>query len=104
MTEWHVYLVRTRLDTLYAGIATDVARRFAEHQQGGPLTAKYLRAKGPLQLVYQAKIGYQELARRVEWRIKNLPKPQKEQLVRTQPDTAILLELLRLSAKETLNQ
>ncbi len=34
MLDWHLYLVRCHDGSLYAGITTDVARRFAVHQDG----------------------------------------------------------------------
>ena len=50
-TTWSVYLVRCSDNSLYTGIATDVARRFAEHQAQGPKTARYLRGRAALTLV-----------------------------------------------------
>lgn len=82
---WSVYLVRCRGGALYAGIATDVARRFAEHEGGGPRAARFLRGRGPLRLVLQRRLGALGLALRVERAIKALPKPAKEALV-TDPD------------------
>ncbi|MEL7224766.1 MAG: GIY-YIG nuclease family protein [Cyanobacteria bacterium J06576_12] len=41
-SSWFLYLVRTRHNFLYTGIAVDVSKRFAEHQQGKK-GAKYLR-------------------------------------------------------------
>ena len=54
---WHLYIIRCGDDTLYTGITTDVARRFGEHECGGPKAAKYLRGRGPLRLVAQIKVG-----------------------------------------------
>ena len=79
--EWSVYLVRCRHGSLYTGIATDVARRFAEHQRSDGKAAKYLRGKGPLQLVFERAIGDRQLALSVERRIKKLPKARKEELI-----------------------
>ena len=42
---WHLYLLRCRDGSLYAGIATDVERRFREHAAGKG--AKYTRAHPP---------------------------------------------------------
>ena len=78
---WSVYLVRCRGGALYAGIATDVARRFAEHEAGGRRAARFLRGRGPLRLVLQRRLGALGLALRVERAIKALPKPDKETLV-----------------------
>ncbi len=77
MTTWSVYLIRCADGTLYTGIATDVARRFLEHQSGGPKAAKYTRGKGPLELVYQAEIGTRSEATKEELRIKALSRKQK---------------------------
>ena len=81
MADWHLYLIRTRSGALYTGITTDVPRRFAEHQAGGPQGAKYLRGRGPLRLVFSQKIGARSEAQRVEMRVKKLPKAAKEALV-----------------------
>ena len=35
MLDWHLYLVRCHDGSLYTGITTNVARRFAEHQPAG---------------------------------------------------------------------
>ena len=56
-------------------------RRFAQHQQNAGRGAKYLRGRGPLQLVFQKAIGSRGLALRVEGHVKNLPKARKETLV-----------------------
>lgn len=83
MTEsvWSVYLLRCRNGELYTGIATDVSRRLGEHQQSRGKGAKYLRGRGPLQLVFERSVGSRGLALRVERRIKRLKKTYKEQLI-----------------------
>ena len=45
MAEYYLYMIRTRRGALYTGITTDVDRRFAEHQAGGPKAARYLRGR-----------------------------------------------------------
>ena len=97
MQEWYIYLVRTRYGSLYTGVATDVARRLAEHEQANGRGAKYLRSKGPLELAYQMKIGDRALALKVERCVKNLSKEQKERIVTTTPAGEDLLRLLGLS-------
>ena len=88
MAEWNLYLVRCRDGSLYTGITTDVARRFAEHSKNNG--AKYLRGKGPLELVLQKKVIGRNLAQSLERKIKNLPRQKKEELI-TSP---VLLESL----------
>jgi len=81
MSDWYLYLIRCRNGSLYTGIATDVARRFAEHQGKGDAGAKYLRGRGPLTLVFQKKLGSRSLASKVENKVKKLPKAGKEKLI-----------------------
>ena len=83
MLDWHLYLVRCHDGSLYTGITTDVARRFAEHQGNGDTGAKYLRGRGPLVLVFQKKLGGRSLALGMESRVKKLSKARKEELIRT---------------------
>lgn len=92
--DWYLYLIRTRSGALYTGITTDVTRRLNEHAAGGRLTARSLRAKGPLQLVYSTCIGERSLALRLEYAIKRLPRSKKEILVASAPDRSNLLQLL----------
>jgi putative endonuclease len=97
---WHVYLVRCDDGSLYTGIATNVRRRLAEHQEGAPRGARRLRGRGPLELVFERAVGDRSLALRLERRIKRLPRPRKEELVE-RPDTiADLIELLRCGQEE----
>jgi len=83
MTEscWFLYLIRCRNGTLYAGISTDVSRRFAEHQAGPPKGARYLRGKGPLQLEFQSVAGDRSAATKLEIWVKGLPRTVKEEVV-----------------------
>ncbi len=82
MFDWHLYLVRCRDGSLYTGIATNIARRFAEHQGKGDEGAKYLRGRGPLMLVFQKKLGSRSLVLSVESKVKKLSKARKEKLIR----------------------
>lgn len=79
---WYLYLVRTASGSLYTGIATDVERRFAEHQAGAPKGARSLRGKGPLTLEFQVPAGDRSRASRLEWQVKRWPKTRKEALIR----------------------
>ena len=79
---WSVYLIRCKGGALYTGIATDVARRLAEHRKQDGRGSKYLRGKGPLRLMFQKKIGGRSLASKIEARIKKLPKAKKERLIK----------------------
>lgn len=82
MGDWHVYMIRCGKGTLYTGITTDVGRRFAEHQASGPRAARYLKGRGPLQLVFSVDAGDRAAALRLESQIKGLVKAKKELLIR----------------------
>lgn len=88
---YSVYIVRCRDGSLYTGIAIDVERRLAEHVDGNK-GAKYLRGKGPLQLVFQQEIGDRSLATRVEHRIKQLSREEKMTLTRMPAKLASLVD------------
>ena len=75
-----LYIVRCADGSLYTGIAVDVARRLREHE-AGLRGAKYLRGRGPLQLVFQQAVGDRSAASSVEHRVKRLEKAAKESLV-----------------------
>lgn len=84
MSDWSVYLIQTRLNTLYAGITTDVERRLKEHQSCSKRGARYLRGKGPLTLVWHEEAGTKSDALRLEYRIKQLSRKKKDALIRGQ--------------------
>lgn len=73
-------MLRCADGSLYTGIATDVARRVTEHGAGAR-GAKYLRGRGPLEVVFQQEVGDRSLATRAEMRIKRLSKDAKEALI-----------------------
>lgn len=77
---WSVYLLRCADNSLYTGIALDVELRLKAHRKG-PGGAKYLKGRGPLQLVFKYPVGDRARASRVEYLIKRLPKREKERLV-----------------------
>ena len=79
---WHLYLIRTNKGQLYTGVTQDVQRRFKEHQKGGVKSAKYLRGKKPLKLVFQKKIGDHSEALKTEAVIKKWSKEKKESLIK----------------------
>lgn len=80
MSEYSLYILRCADNSLYTGIAIDVSRRFAEHQEG-KRGARYLRGRGPLQLVFSCEAGDRSRAARLEHRVKRLSKVDKEALV-----------------------
>ena len=79
MPEWSIYLLRCADGSMYTGIATDVSRRISEHEQG-KRGAKYLRGRGPFELVYQRAVGDRSVATRIEYCVKQLSRSEKENL------------------------
>lgn len=79
---WFLYMLRCGDGTLYTGIATDVARRVAEHEGAGPRGARYLRGRGPLQVALSLEVGPRGDALRLEHRVKRLDRAEKEALIR----------------------
>jgi putative endonuclease len=91
---WHLYVVRTRAGHLYTGIATDVERRIEEHEAGEGRGAKALRGRGPLELVYGIKVGDRGLALRLEHRLKQRSRAEKEAIVASAPSKRTLVRKL----------
>ena len=77
---YSLYVLRCADGSLYTGIAVDVERRVDEHRQG-KRGARYLRGRGPLQLVYRVEAGDRSSASRLEYRVKCLKKADKEALI-----------------------
>lgn len=96
---WSVYVLRCADGSLYTGIATDVARRVAEHAAGRK-GAKCLRGRGPFSVVLQMEVGDRAQASRIEHRIKRLAKPEKEHLLRSAVRRRALLSGLDAAFEE----
>ena len=85
MDTWNVYMVRCSDDSLYTGIATDVARRMIEHNTNDLLAARYTRARRPVMLVYQEKHDTRSAASKREYEIKQMGKKEKLMLIGAEP-------------------
>ena len=79
---WSVYIVRCADDTLYTGIAKDVARRVEEHNSNNLLAASYTRGRRPVALVYEEAVETRSAAARREYEIKQMTREGKEELTR----------------------
>lgn len=76
-----VYMLLCNDGTLYTGITTDVTRRLKEHNSGTHKSAKYTRARLPVTLVYTKIYPSRKEAAQEEYRIKQLSRKEKEQLI-----------------------
>lgn len=77
--DWSVYLIRTKLNTLYCGCTNDLMRRFKQHSEGKG--AKALKGKGPLILEWSCSGFDKSRAMRLEYYIKRQSKTFKEHLI-----------------------
>ena len=79
---WWIYLIQTTQQTIYTGITTNPARRWAQHQgkiKGG---AKYLRAHYPQKMIFLLPVVSHAWAAKLEWSIKQMSHQQKKSLVK----------------------
>lgn len=81
---WHLYILRQASGALYTGITTDVKRRVAEHQAMGSKTARSLRGKGPLELVFSTQLTSHSQALQLEYKVKQLSRSKKIALLKGQ--------------------
>jgi len=88
-TEWFLYVIRCADDSLYTGVSTDVNRRLSEHRSGKG--AKYLRGKGPMEMVRSHCIGTRSKALKVEREFRKLSKVNKERLLENETEWIIYL-------------
>ena len=87
---WWVYMIRNRDNALYCGVTNNLERRFEMHQSGKG--AKALRGKGPLTLEWYQKLNDKSSAMKLEYRIKQFSKQQKERVVASGEDLVTIAQ------------
>jgi putative endonuclease len=80
-SEWYVYIICCSDTSLYTGITTDVARRFAEH--ASHKGAKYFRARSPLEVVFVEGGHTRSSASQREAFVKKLSRSEKMVLIQS---------------------
>ncbi len=88
--DYSLYIVRCKGGALYTGIAIDVQKRLEEHRSGRR-GAKYLRGRGPIELVFAEVAGNRARASQLENRVKRLPRSEKIALIDGRRDLGDLL-------------
>ena len=78
---YYVYLLRCTGGSLYAGITTDLGRRYREHRGEGGRGAKYTQAHPPLGYAGAWSAPDRAAASRLEARLKRLGHGEKEALL-----------------------
>ena len=81
-TAYYTYILRCADGSLYTGITTDLARRFAEHAGGrGSAGARYTASHPPVAFECAFLSGDRAAASRLEARIKRLSRGEKLALI-----------------------
>lgn len=80
MVEHTVYILKCKDNTLYTGYTNDLENRIAMHESGKG--AKYTRGRGPFQVMFVEKHATKEEAMQREYRIKQLSRKGKFELIR----------------------
>lgn len=76
-----VYLLRCENNSLYTGYTTDLQKRYQAHIDG-TAKCKYTRSFKPIAIAqYWTIVGDKQLAMRIEHFIKQLSRPEKENLI-----------------------
>ncbi len=93
---WFVYLARCADETLYCGITNDVRARLAAHNAGKG--ARYTRSRMPIELVLVRRCATKSRALRLEYRVKQLPRAEKQRLI---ANPGLLAALGRAASRAT---
>lgn len=80
MKKFFVYIVRCADDSLYTGYTDDLGKRIHEHNNT-KRKAKYLRGRCPVELVWSRGYKIKYYALKLEYKIKQLSRAQKQLLV-----------------------
>ena len=74
-----VYMLCCRDGSFYTGAAKDLQARLREHEAGR--ASRYTRARLPVRLVWSRRVRTWSRALREEWRVKQLTRREKEELL-----------------------
>ena len=77
--KFYVYIILTVNNKLYCGYTDDVEKRYKLHKEGKG--AKFTKANKPFKLVYVKEFDTKQEAQKEEYRIKQLKRKQKEELI-----------------------
>ena len=77
--KYYVYIILTVTNKLYCGYTDNVEKRYKLHQEGKG--AKFTRANKPFKLVYTAEFDNKIDAQKEEYRIKQLTRKEKLELI-----------------------
>ncbi|MFO7815202.1 MAG: GIY-YIG nuclease family protein [Halanaerobiales bacterium] len=75
----YVYIVECADGTYYTGYTNNLNRRIEEHNRGEG--AKYTKGRRPVELVYSKKFNSKSKAMKREYKIKQISRQKKSELI-----------------------
>ncbi len=78
----YVYIVKCADETYYTGYTNNLKRRIEQHNQGDG--AKYTKGRRPVELVYSKEFDSKSKAMKREYKIKQLTRQEKIDLINTE--------------------
>lgn len=90
---YYVYIIGCEGDYLYTGIAADVEKRLSEHFTQSEKCAKFTRSHKAQSVEAVWTVPDKSAALKLEWRIKQLTKMKKLELIGNPESAAELLEV-----------
>ena len=81
-TKYFVYIIRCVGDRLYTGITNDIKKRFSQHKGDIKGGAKFTKAFKPVKIEKTWKVKNKSEALKIEYKIKQLSKSEKEDLIK----------------------
>ena len=78
---YYIYILRCSDNSLYTGITNDVIKRMKEHFGESDKKAKYTKSHKPVELTALWRCQSKSDAMKIEYRLKELTKKEKENLI-----------------------
>ena len=99
---YYIYIVRCDDQSLYTGITNDLKRRLNEHILKLPTSAAYTKSRNVIALEALWSAEDRSLASKLEYKIKQLTKLKKEQLIIQNEDDDVYIRITDLSEYDEL--
>ncbi len=91
---YYIYMIRCEDNSIYTGITNDLERRMEEHFHKTKKCAKYTFRHTPTKIEKVWSCKNRVLASKLEYRIKKLSKPEKEELIKKENSLSLFFEEL----------
>lgn len=101
---YYIYILRCSDNSLYTGITNDIKKRMNEHFGTSDKKAKYTRSHSPTKLEALWECESKSDALKIEYRIKELTKKDKENLIENNvAPESICIKLMDVKFKRLSN-